>query len=222
MLRIDHDKRARTANVPAASKNDKQVMDVSKPGKTAPTASSKPIIVGHGLMVQDPMVTADVNAEEEKSEITQAVPEVASPANSKRIIAPLTSADKEVVADNKSSTTETSEASSPESTEEVKTEVPEPSTEETSDSAVVDAVIDQVGSKKKENAVSEEDRKRQEHIEKLVAEKKYFVPIGKFHGKSSGIIVTTTLLLLVIFIGLIAAIDAEVIDAGFSLPFDFL
>ena len=34
----------------------KQVMDVSKPGKAAATATTRPLIVGHGSMVQDPMV----------------------------------------------------------------------------------------------------------------------------------------------------------------------
>lgn len=37
-------------------KNDKKLMDVAHPGKTAPSASSRPIIVGHGPMLKDPMV----------------------------------------------------------------------------------------------------------------------------------------------------------------------
>lgn len=34
----------------------KQVMDVSKPGKAAASATARPVIIGHGSMVQDPMV----------------------------------------------------------------------------------------------------------------------------------------------------------------------
>lgn len=34
----------------------KQVMDVSKPGKAAAPATARPLIVGHGSMIQDPMV----------------------------------------------------------------------------------------------------------------------------------------------------------------------
>jgi hypothetical protein len=37
-------------------KNDK-VFDIAKPGKTAASASSRPVIVGHKTLLQDPMVT---------------------------------------------------------------------------------------------------------------------------------------------------------------------
>ena len=40
----------------AASTN---VTDVAKPGTTPPDATSRPVIVGHGPMVADPMVTAE-------------------------------------------------------------------------------------------------------------------------------------------------------------------
>lgn len=199
-------------------KNNKQVMDVSKPGKTAPTASAKPVIVGHGPMVQDPMVTPEASPEAELATPEQATPEVSSPAAGKKVITPLTESDKVTETSVDEPVAEVAEVPQ----EEPKLEEPEQVTEETTESAVVDAVIDQVGSKKKEDIVSEEDRKKQEHIDTLIEEKKYFVPIGKTHGKSGGVILIITLLLLLVLIGLLAAIDAELIDAGFTLPFDLL
>lgn len=195
--------------MPAANKNDKQVMDVSKPGKTAPTASAKPIILGHKPPVQDPMVTATVDPEAENPEVETVVPEAVSPASSKKVISPLSAADKE------ETTAETSEETKPAEDQ------PTPPSDDT-DSVIVDAVIDQVGDKKNIDKVTEEDRKKQEHIDKLIADKKYFVPIGKYHGKSSGNVFIVTLLLFVIFMGLLVMIDAGTLDPGFTLPFSLI
>lgn len=221
----------------ASDKNKKQVMDVSKPGKTAAEASSRPVIVGHKPLVQDPMVTA----EESKEETTDAIPETNSPAASKKIIAPLSDADKEIdepndpdavsdepaAADDGNEALEQDEAAEEpaadeaETTEDAEAETPPPETEST-DSVVVDAVIDQVGDKKQDELEAEEERKRQESISKLVAEKKYFVPIGKAHRKSGRASLIITLFLLAVLIGVLVAIDAELLDAGFSLPFDLI
>ena len=40
----------------------KQVMDVSKPGKSAASATARPLIVGHGVSVQDPMMVPAANS----------------------------------------------------------------------------------------------------------------------------------------------------------------
>lgn len=209
-------------------------MDVSKPGKTAANASSRPIIVGHGPQVQDPMVTSD----EDNKEAEETSTKLTSPANSKRIIAPLSETEKE------SDTTEASvpenladaetmvdaepvEEATPETDESVVEEAPEEpiepeASEPSAESAVVDAVIDQVGDKKKDEIEAEEERKRQESIDKLVAAKKYFVPIGKVHKKSNRIWLILTLLLLLVLLGLVAAIDAEILESSISLPFDLI
>lgn len=42
---------------PAAAANADKVMDVNSPGKAAPSASSRPVIVSHKPMVEDPMVS---------------------------------------------------------------------------------------------------------------------------------------------------------------------
>ena len=49
------------------TKKDDKVMDVAKPGASAPDASSRPVIVGHRTILQDPMVTP-VQKDEGKEE----------------------------------------------------------------------------------------------------------------------------------------------------------
>jgi hypothetical protein len=41
----------------ASPNNKKQIMDVSKPGKTTPDATARPLIVGHSGMLKDPMMS---------------------------------------------------------------------------------------------------------------------------------------------------------------------
>lgn len=80
---------------PAATrkKSTKQVMDVARPGKTQPSASSRPVIVGHKPVVQDPMVnegkkmpeTSD--SEEHKITVKRTSPKVIAPLKSAEDIA---------------------------------------------------------------------------------------------------------------------------------------
>ncbi len=196
--------------MPASNKNDTQVMDVSKPGKSVPSATSKPIIVGHKPMVQDPMVTADTNAEAVAPAAEEVeVPVAVSPSASKKVISPITEekAEPDLV---------------PAATEDTTTESTDNVVTESEESAVVDAIIDQVGNKNDAPSTSNEDKQKYEHIEKLITDKKYFVPLGKVNGKKGHGFLFTAIVLFLIFIGLIAAMDAGVFDAGFDLPFDVI
>lgn len=199
--------------MPAANKNDKQIMDVSKPGKSAPSASSKPIIVGHRTVVQDPMVTAAVDPEADSPEVGQETVPVAvvtSPSATKKVITPISDV-PEAAAETEESAVANTENESVEQT-----------SEDTSDSAVVDAVIDQVGDKKNDNKVTEEERKKQEHIEKLVVDKKYFIPIGKLTHRRNLTVVWVLLLIVIAAAGLLAATDAGMVDPGFDAPTNFI
>lgn len=193
----------------AANKNEKQIMDVTKPGKSAPSATAKPIIVGHGPMVQDPMVTSDTSAEAvaPAAEEIEAPVVVASPSASKKIISP--------ISEEKAEPTEV-----PEVIVDTTTDNTDESVSASEESAVVDTIIDQVGSKAP--ATSDEDKKKHEHIEKLIAEKKYFVPLGKVNGKSGHGMLLFTLILCAVFLAFLGALDAEIIDLGFDLPFDLI
>ncbi len=203
--------------MPTPSKTPKKentVMDVSRPGKTAPTASAKPIIVGHGPMVQDPMVTAETKPVAESPEAPKAQPVVATPSAAKKIISPITQQKSEATAEPEAVTPD-------EETQVASSETPDPASASLDDTAVVDAIVDQVGDKK-HDVPTEEDRKQQEKIERLIAEKKYFVPLGKLHQGSSKAITVIVLLLVFALLGSAAAIDAELVDTGVALPFDVL
>lgn len=68
----------------STKKTTPRVMDVSKPGKSAPAATSKPVIVGHKPLVQDPMVnekkpTVTDESEEHKITVSRTGPKVLAP-----------------------------------------------------------------------------------------------------------------------------------------------
>lgn len=72
---------------PAANKQ-KQVFDVSHPGSSPPSATSRPVIVGSGSVMQDPMVnkkTTDIAENESSSTKVN----VKTPSGSSRIVQPL-------------------------------------------------------------------------------------------------------------------------------------
>lgn len=212
--------------MPASNKNSKSgntVMDVSKPGKTVPSTSAKPVIVGHRPMVQDPMVTSDTNPESNNREASSEQP-LSTPSVAKKVIAPLKPSSTEVSAKNVTAPSdETSAVSTPEESQPGKSETPEaePVSDASDESAVVDAVVDQMADKKVDEP-NEEDRKKQEKIDKLIAEKKYFVPLGKAHHGSGRAFMTVIFLVALVLFGFIAAADAQLIDIGLELPFDLL
>jgi hypothetical protein len=69
-----------------AASTDKKVFDVAKPGKSAPDTTTRPIIVGHKPMIQDPMVN---NSEPNAAETPQVEEEKAVSNRSAKKIAPL-------------------------------------------------------------------------------------------------------------------------------------
>lgn len=207
----------------AAAKDKKPVMDVSKPGKSPADATTRPIITGHE-MIKDPMVTEDKAPMEGVTEDVPGSDTEEKPMTSpigKKVIQPL-SADEE-------KPEQTEEPAQEEKPEEEKAESSEEKSEEkkeeapVTEDAVVDAVLDQVGDKKEETKESEEERKRQEIVDKLVEDKKYFVPIGQVHKRRNNRIALLVLgALLPVLVGLGLAADAGAINLGFKVPFDFI
>jgi hypothetical protein len=69
----------------SAKKQSPRVMDVSKPGKSTPSASSRPVIVGHRPAVQDPMVNENKpekpsgEAAGQKIDVKRTAPKVIAP-----------------------------------------------------------------------------------------------------------------------------------------------
>lgn len=197
--------------------SDKKSMDVAKPGKSMPDLSARPVIVTHRPMVQDPMVKTDINVEEPaepaKPELAAEPAEVPEPSHEKKVIKPISEP----------------EAANPEEpeTEEAKEDEPEHSEQDdTSDeAAVVEAVASQAQSKngKKDGSPTEEDKAKQEHLKKLVAEKTYFVSVGQAtRRRNRRTAVIMTLFMVLVLAGGYAAIDAGIIASNTELPIDLI
>src|SRR5688500_10351004 len=91
------------------AKKQPQVMDVSKPGKTAPSASSRPIIVGHKPVVQDSMVNEEKEMPSNESEEHKITVNRTGP----KVIAPLTPAEDLAEASDSNSADELAEPETP-------------------------------------------------------------------------------------------------------------
>lgn len=182
--------------MPTTKPEPKVMEDVAKPGKTTPDATSKPIIVGHKPLLKDPMVTAEEPAVE-----TTPVPKAA----------PLTVRPDKVI-------TPPSEAQKPEAVPE-KTANEAPASDE---AAVLEAVAEQAESGKKAPGPSEADKKQQEEIIKLIADKTYFAPIAQTSRRRKNQVASLLGLLLVVLVGGIFAVDANLVDIGVELPFDLI
>ncbi len=111
-------------------------------------------------------------------------------------------------------------------------EEPEPakteeSTSETSDVAGLEAVAGAVKSKKEAVKQAEEAAQKDAALQELIDSKKYVVPINhdsrKSHRKKhhNGWMIVIILLLIVV-IGAYLAVDAELIDVGFDVPYDLI
>lgn len=185
----------------ADKETKKPVMDVEKPGTTPASATSRPVIVGRGPAIKDPMVNT---SDPESTEQTNPQP---LPSAKKKTIQPI-SEQPATEADTKP---EVGSEPKPEATGELAPELPPTEAEERA--AAADAA----------EQLSEEDRKRQELTDKLVAEKKYFVPIGAAQKKRTA---RNTALMFVVFVVVVGAallaVDAELIQTDITLPFDLI
>lgn len=146
-----------------------KTIDVTKPGAPAPEPSAKPIIVSNRPMLQDPMMVKsdDKPPHEQKSdhkELSATGKTIPSPAG-------LTAPKAEPPSPAPTPPTEAKDSSEPE---------PE-TAQASSEKAVVDAVASKTagGDKKKTEVQAEAEKTQQEHLEKLVEDKTYFLPIGK-------------------------------------------
>lgn len=239
--------------------NSKKFFDVAKPGKTMPSSSSRPAIVGHRTLLKDPMMTEEMTNEEtnntdEKAPVSTSVPK----------LQPLTDAEKETAqstetpdssekakpepepqkADIKKTAPETSKSdkqpaveeestpkpdSEPANTEEKADDAPdnpaeaEPSSEESDNSKESEpesATTKKEADKLAEKAAAEAAAK-QEALEKVIADKTYFLPIGqKKRRRSAGrsILVLGLIILLLLAFGYLAVDSGMVKTTLFEPP----
>lgn len=195
----------------AASANKKPIMDVAKPGKTAATATSRPVIINHGAMVKDPMMHDDTET------TTEYAPEKPQPVT-KKIITPII--EEPQTEQTEEATAAPEEAPKQEDEKTTETQSPE---ESASDEAVVDAVVDQVTDKKAQEKLAEEEKTQRELVNKLVTDKKYFVPLAVArHSRNNKIGIIFIAMLIPFAVGLLLAVDAGLIGENISLPFDLV
>jgi len=220
--------------------------DVSHPGKSTPSSTSRPTIVGHHTILQDPMVNADHENEEavtntsslvSRTSITNIVPsdEAVAGYNSAEKIEdtsePSVEDVKEKVEDEPQvdeQKAEEPELIEPESkdpaeeTELIEPESKEPA-EETSDIQMQSTDGTNTEEQKKAEKETKEDIERQEAIAKLIADKTYFAPIGVSRHKRSkrNIVLPIIVTLVVIFVVGFLLIDSGIIKTSVDLPFSF-
>ncbi len=124
--------------------------DVAKPGDTAADATARPLIVGHGSSLkQDPMVAGPPTVDSEK------------------------------IGSNGTAMTHSAAAINPKTEQGDKKVAQVASEPNSSDAATVDALAEEIGAKKQNQKDDQTATKRQEELERVIASKQYFVPIGE-------------------------------------------
>ncbi len=205
----------------AASK--KTISDVEKPGTTPANATSRPVIVGHGPVMKDPMVTTDKKDTNDQATDTPSAAKLR--VEPKKVIKPLTPEETAEEDATKDPAPE-SEAPAKDTTGKPEPEKPkpaEPAEDSSSESAVVDAVLDQANETKQSDIEDKAAAERQELVGKLVADKKYFVPLATAqHRRNNKIALVALVALLPLLVGGVLAVDAGIIETGVQLPFDLI
>jgi hypothetical protein len=191
----------------------KKVFDVAKPGKSAATATSRPVIVGHGAMLRDPMMQdQDKPTSQEKSDIQiRTTPKRVAPPTEPAT--PESEAEPAVIPAEETPPQEATPA------------VPE-SPPESDDAATEEALPDDpVTTKKKadQQAQTEADN-HQKEIDALVAKKTYFLPIGQATRRRNRrrFLVGFMVVLLVMGVGGYVAVDAGLVNVNVTLPVDLI
>lgn len=202
--------------------NTKQVMDVSKPGNATPDPTARPVIVGHGPMMKDPMVheeipTNDMDLENSKpDEIKQN--SVSEPVHEK-VLQPTqdTTGSTEPVAPDTKDAGAADKTEEQAESEDIATpgapDAQDMDDDDVSNGAVVDAVIGQATQKKRNGELSDAEKAEQEHIQQLIADKTYFVPIGqvsKRRNRRAVVILLVVLLLTLVAVNFV--LDVGLID----------
>lgn len=215
------------------------VMDVAKPGTSAPDTSARPIIVSHKPMVKDPMMATKTELPSEVEAESEPKPQNKPAANTSRqgmTIEPR--AELKAQTDKKekekgetiqvTSKTPAKEepakiADQPEKPAEAEKETKAPTSGASSEAGVVGAVASEAETKKQEQQLSAEEQARRDAVQKLVDEKRYFLPISKARSQTAKhVFMTVLILLLVAAIGLELAIDAGLVDVGIPPVVDLI
>lgn len=198
--------------------SDKKSMDVSKPGKSAPDTTARPLIVSNRPVNIDPMMK------------TQDIPEVQISQHTK-VIEPLNSVDIGDAPVQQSTEVTVQDPSTP-ATEKFPPKAIDKSAESADQNlpsveevdSETDTALSTGTKKEKLNAQTKEEKARQEAMQKLIVAKKYFVPIGKATRRrdSRRTVGVLIVLMIVTVIGGYLLVDAGLISVGIKLPIDII
>lgn len=209
----------------ATSKESKQVFDISKPGQTAAAATARPVIVNHGPMLKDPMMSNQTEADNpDKKQESEAVQ--TTPSENRKVIDPPSDAgETEGSTTNNSASTKTDDKNASvqnasEGKADKSTDTPQASKPDSS-TAILDAVVGQDTAKKK-NEPTKEEVARIAELEKLVESKQYYVKVKSSAKKRHARWLVVVVLIAVIIAGVYLAIDAKLINIGLTLPLDLI
>jgi hypothetical protein len=191
--------------VPAKPLDDGKVMDVAKPGKSKPVSTSRPVVTTLGAVmgVDESQAVAP----------TAAAKPIAPPSAAHRTIAPINNDVKpeDDFAEPAVEVSEDAEGNPKEAASEKS---------EGSQSAEVDALAENVASKKEAEKIAEEQLKHDAAIQELVDSKKYFVPLDhdSTKKKSGNMPVVVLLVILILALAGYAVVDLGIVKPGFDVP----
>lgn len=208
-----------------------KVFDVARPGASMPSSSARPVIVSSKPLANDPMVTSiDVSDGNEPTAMTaRAKKTVIQPLSSS--VQPETDAGASTKTEDTSVSTVSDDAvrattvSSDESqvSKTVKTdEVDRARADKDADTEEINELASQAAQKSEAAKEQEIAAQRAAEVEKMIASRKYFVPINAVKKRRTMRVVFVLLVIVLFIVVGLTAIDAGLIDVGFELPFDIL
>jgi hypothetical protein len=211
-----------------------KVFDVTPPGKSMPSSSSRPIIVSHKPSAVDPMVSPkpqNVEDDAEKPSAGEGVEMVMAAPKKNRIeplhtdIVPDSNKAEELPQEEDAEPSESPAAEDkPEASSDSSSDSDNPENDDTKDE--ISDIASEVTTKKEVQSeaakMEAEAAKRQAEVDALVNNKQYFVPINSVQKRRSMKFVIIVLLLMVVVIGVLAVLDAKLFDIGIKPPTDFI
>ena len=194
-----------------------KVFDVAKPGSGKTDIGSKPMIVGHKTLAEDPMVReAEKKTAESPEETSQKSTKLQSPSENKKVITPLTD-----TVENDTKDEETEDVQKTDLDQKVSEEAVSDKQED-NDSVVIQDTVEQ--NEEVELDPNVEKMEMDDKLSKIIESKKYFVTVHDSPTSFSikAFILTFVIALIVGLSAVVILIDAELLNIGVELPFDFL
>lgn len=197
--------------------DEKKVMDVAKPGESKPDTGSKPMVVGHKFLTNDPDVKTDSETSDKEKDDDNSSEEVKP--NKKIVLAPISDDVKPEDTESEAVSDATEKATTEEKTEPVKESKTEDDKEEKEESGPEPAS----SAEDEQINIETEKAEQEERLNEIIKTKKYNVPIKAQNTAAIKSFLITFLLVTALgIIGLALLIDAELLDLGIDIPFDFL